>query len=260
MRVTKVNIESSTACNASCTFCPRPSMSRKPGEMSDELFHKVVGDAKSMGIRSCSPFLYGEPFVFPRIWEWLDYLRDEGVAVSLYTNAERLDVDRLVGYDNIRYVTCSLNAATGETYGKVMRGPRFDKVKRNISDLISKARFKVRVSFIRTPDNAHEAESFRMEYPGRARIGDYGNWTGDLESVRPKNKRVPCWVLFHHITVLWDGRVVPCCMDCDAKQVLGDANRQTLGEIWDSYAWMRDKHAALDFDIPVCRECDYNVG
>ena len=59
--------------------------------------------------------------------------------------------------------------------------------------------------------------------------------------------------------ILWYGRVVPCCSDYDGKLILGDANKQTLQEIWDSYEWLREKHKKLEWnDVPICKDCDYN--
>ncbi len=255
----KINFESSTFCNARCTFCPRYEMTRPMGEMSDELFHKIIKDGKAMGVKYYSPFMNGEPFVFPRIWEWLDYMEKEEVMVSLYTNAEFMDVDRLVKYKNIWYVNCSLNAATKETYDKVMRGPDYERVLKNIRDLFRKAPFSVRVSFIITSDNVHEVEQFKSMYRRRKFCG-FANWTGDKQnSLARSGDRVPCNVLFTQMFVLWNGLVVPCCMDYNGKQILGDANRQTLKEIRDNAAWMRDKHRRHEFDIPVCQNCNYNV-
>lgn len=255
----KINFESSTACNAKCTFCPRYDMTRPMGEMSDELFYKIIKDGKDMGIKFYSPFMNGEPFVFPRIWQWLDYMEKEGVWVSLYTNAEFMDVDRLVKYKNIHYVNCSVNAATKETYDKVMRGPKFETVKKNIDALFKKARFMVRTSFITADENVHEVELFKSMYR-RKKVNWFANWTGDRHSsLERKGDRGPCYVLFHQMFILWDGRVVPCCMDYDGKQILGDANKQTLKEIWKNTSWMRDKHKRHEFDVPVCKNCNYNV-
>lgn len=254
----KINFESSTACQARCTFCPRDNMTRPKGEMSDELFHKIIREGKAMGIKRYSPFLYGEPFIFPRIWQWLDYMEREGVWVALYTNAEFMDVDRLIKYKNIHYVTCSLNAATKETHAKVMRGPKYEAVKKNVDELFKKATFRVRTSFIRTDENIHEVDLFKSMYRKRA-VGDFTNWTGDRSSFRKVTKRVPCYLLFHQMCILWDGKVVPCCNDYNAKQVLGDANKQSLKEIWENAAWIREKHRNLDFNIPVCKDCDYNI-
>ena len=64
----KIQFESSTACNAKCTFCPRYDMTRPKGEMSDELFYKIIKEGKEIKDSVFIPFLNGEPFVFPRIW------------------------------------------------------------------------------------------------------------------------------------------------------------------------------------------------
>jgi len=255
----KINFESSTNCNARCTFCPRYEMTRLMGEMSDDLFHKIIKDGKEMGIRRFSPFMNGEPFVFSRIWEWLDYMQKERVSVSLFTNAEYLDVDRLIKYKNIEYVNCSLNAVTKETYDKVMRGPDFEACKRNAENLMKNAPFRTRVSFVKCDDNIHELEEFKKIFP-KNKVCGFANWTGDRQAkVARKGKKVPCWVLLNQIFILWDGRVVPCCMDYNGKQILGDVNKNSIKEIWDSYAWMREKHQNYEFDIPVCSKCNYNV-
>lgn len=255
----KINIESSTSCNAKCTFCPRYEMTRPMGEMSDKLFHKIIKEGKEMGVRHFSPFMNGEPFVFSKIWQWLDYMEKEGVGVSLYTNAEFVDVDRLVKYKNIRYVNCSVNAATKETYDKIMRGPDYKRVLKNVQELFKKAPFTVRASFIKNELNIHEIDDFRRMFK-RVKIEQFDDWTGDRHSkYERKGQKIPCYVLLKQMFILWDGRVVPCCMDYNAKMVLGDANKQHLKDIWDSNQWMHDKHLNLDFNIPICKSCNYNV-
>ena len=66
--------------------------------------------------------------------------------------------------------------------------------------------------------------------------------------------------MFNQMFILWDGKVVPCCMDYNAKMVLGDANKQHLKEIWESYEWMREKHRQEKWgEIPICKTCNYNT-
>lgn len=68
----KIQFESTTKRNAKCKFCPRYDMTRPQGEMSDELFHKIIEEGKKFRKAHFVPFLNGEPFVFSRIWGWLD--------------------------------------------------------------------------------------------------------------------------------------------------------------------------------------------
>lgn len=257
----KIQFESSTACNAKCTFCPRYDMTRPMGEMSDELFHKIIKEGKEMRKAFFVPFLNGEPFVFPRIWEWLDYMRDEKVRVHIYTNTEFIDVDRLVKYPNISVICCSVNAATKETYDKVVRGPNYVVVKIKVEDLIKKShKAKVYVSMVIVDENQHEVEMFKKMWGKSAIFGEFKNWGGARHcKIEKIGERKPCWALLNTMSILWDGRVVPCCMDYDGKLILGDVNKQTLMEIWHQSHWMRKCHRRLDFSMVPCRDCNHNI-
>lgn len=256
----KIQFESSTACNAKCVFCPRSDMTRLTGMMSDELFHKIIKEGKELGVKVFSPFLNGEPFVFPKIYKWLDYMEKEGVKVILYTNGEFLNVDKLIKYSNIDLVNCSFNGATKETYDKVMRGPNFEKTKENIKDLINRAPFRVLVSMIITEENAREQKLFKKMWGRRAKLGGYANWAGARHSaLEKKGKRKPCYHLLNHMTILWDGRVNLCCMDYDGKVILGDLNKQSLREILKNIEPLRKRHKLLDFNMPLCNVCNLNA-
>ena len=256
----KLQFESSTQCNAKCTFCPRYDMKRPQGEMSDGLFHKIIKEGKEMGASEFLPFLNGEPFVFPRIWEWLDYMRENKCRVYLFTNAELMDVDRIIKYPNIRYVCCGINAATYETHKKIMRGPDYDTVVRKVDDLIKRAPFKVFASMVVVEDNKHEVDLFKRIWRKNAIFGEFKNWGGARHDKMEKTgKRKPCISLMNSITILWDGRVVPCCLDYDGKLILGDANKQSLREIWKQYREIRGEHYKLNFDYEPCQNCNQNI-
>jgi MoaA/NifB/PqqE/SkfB family radical SAM enzyme len=256
----KIQFESTTDCNASCTFCPRYDMTRPRGEMSDGLFHKIVREGQEFDHAYYHPYLNGEPFVFPRIWEWLDYMEALGLEVHLSTNAELMDVGRLVKYKCIHSVGCSINAATKETYDQVVRGPDYDRVVANVDELIEKAPFKVMVSMVVVEENKHEVGLFRRRWGRRAGLGEFKNWTGDRRNgLERTGKRIPCWGLHRTMNILWDGRVVACCMDYDGKLVLGDVNQHSLIEIYHRANWVRKRNRELDFSLPSCKECNHNI-
>jgi len=259
----KINMECTTYCSASCNFCPRVDMDRPKGEMSDELFRKIIKDGKNIRVKRYSPFLMGDPFVFPRIWEWLDYMAKEDVIASLYSNGSHLDVERIVKYKNIDYLDISLNAATAETHSKVMHigGNKFNDIVDKIRFLEKNAPFSVRTSFVKTSENVHELEQFKKMFR-RHKVCGMANWKGARHDLleRKMDGRVPCGVALTQMFVLTDGRVVPCCMDFDGKHVLGDANKQTLGEIWDG-AGKKFRGMQMERrwnEIPICKGCNYN--
>ncbi|MCX6701998.1 MAG: radical SAM/SPASM domain-containing protein [Candidatus Zambryskibacteria bacterium] len=255
----KINIESSTVCQGHCSFCPTRGMTRKMGMMSDELFHKVIKEGKEMGIKVYSPFMTGEPFLFPKIYQWMDYMTKEDVMINLYTNGEFMDVDRLVKYPNVCSVTVSLNGATKETHEKIMGISNFDKIKAKIEDLIKKAHFGVMVSMVITEDNLHEVELFKKMWGEHAFCGRFINYAGAKHSSLEKSGiKKPCSHL-RVMNILWDGRVPLCCLDYDGQVILGDVNKQSLREIWNNARPIRNRHHALDFDMPLCRDCNFNI-
>ena len=255
----KLQFESSTFCNARCTFCPRYEMTRPMGQMSDELFHKIIKEGKELGITTYLPFLNGEPFIFPRIYEWLDYMEKEGVRVILYTNAELMDVDRLIKYKNIDLVNCSFNGATKETYEKVMPGLDYDIAKKNIEDLIAKSKFRIRVTMVVVDENVKEKALFRKMWGERTYFAYYNNWGGKKpREIEATGIQRPCVKIFNNTTILWDGRVNLCCMDYDGEVIFGDLNKEHLKDILEKMMEIKKRHKKLDFDMPLCKNCNAN--
>src|SRR5262249_47912810 len=61
----EVHIETLAMCNASCTFCPYPTMERQGDRMSDALIDKIIDDLTKIpqNIRfNIAPFKVNEPF------------------------------------------------------------------------------------------------------------------------------------------------------------------------------------------------------
>lgn len=256
----RISFEASSYCNAKCVFCPQSQMKRKRGEMSDELFHKIIKEGKELNAQGFYPFLNGEPFVFPKIYKWLDYMEKEKVNVYLYTNADRMNVDRILKYTCIRTINCSLNATTKKTHKKLMRGPNFRKAVRNTKKLIAQAKnFRVRVSMIELPENASEKEDFKKTWGSLAKFCFCKNWLGYNNEKNKDDPKIPCYYLRNYIAVLWDGRVALCCMDYEGKVIIGDLNKESLRDIWTKLAPLRKRQRYLDFDMPLCRDCNVNI-
>jgi len=265
-RPMNIQFEGLSRCNASCTFCPYTDMKRQKGEMSEELFHKIVKEGKKLKCKSFSPFLNGEPFLDPKIFNWLDYMEKEGVWVSLYTNCSLLNkekIDRLLKYKNIVQIVCSINAATKETHEKLMHLKNFDEIVENVKYLLSKnPYFRVMCSMALLEENKHECADFKRMWGRRhTRIAQFVNWAGykhnPIEALIPKEKH-----FCHHLKnmyVLWDGRVCLCCMDYDGKVITGNLNTQTVKEVWDNSKWIRDKQLEGKYDeLELCKDCNLN--
>jgi radical SAM protein with 4Fe4S-binding SPASM domain len=236
-------------------------MKRKGGEMTDELFYKIVDEAVEMGVTHIIPFLNGEPFLFPRLFEWLDYLKAKGMTFTLYTNASLMTkekADKINTYDNINCLALSFHGYDKESYELQMRIP-YERSKANVDYFVSIAKIPYTVNMIASAINTPHIEEFRKTWGAEHTfIAAYANWAGKRPASM-KGVRRPCERVLSEMTVYWDGRVNLCCMDSDAGVILGDLNTQTVREVWESNQWMRDKHKAYDFDLPLCRDCNFNM-
>lgn len=252
--------EPTTSCNSNCVFCPRDIMKRKGGQMSDGLFHKIIKEGKEMNVGYFYPQFMGEFFLHPKAYEWLDYMEKERVRVRIFTNAEFIDVDRLIKYKNISCFTCGINAATKETHDKVMRKPDFDKVVDNTKNLIAKAPFKVRASLVITKENYSEIDSFKKIWGKDAVVKDCANWLGAVKPyIEHKEMSKRCRRVSGSLPIFWDGRVPLCCQDYEGKIIFGDANKEHLKDIFKRRNPIRKRHRKLDYSMIPCRDCNFNT-
>ncbi|WP_199919441.1 SPASM domain-containing protein [Helicobacter enhydrae] len=77
------------------------------------------------------------------------------------------------------------------------------------------------------------------------------DWSGGVKK--------KCHALISQIAFLADGKVVPCCIDCDGGIVLGDIGTQTLEEIFQSPTFVAMKKGFLR-GVAVhkqCQQCTY---
>ena len=85
-----MEIEFSRRCNYRCPYCyvPRnPDLARElaRGEIKD-----LMRQAKALGARKII-ILGGEPSIYPHLLEMIDFIRDRGMAVEMFTNGSGID-------------------------------------------------------------------------------------------------------------------------------------------------------------------------
>ena len=70
-----------------------------------------------------------------------------------------------------------------------------------------------------------------------------------------------CWRLWHAPVITWDGLVVPCCFDKDAKHRMGDLKNKPFKEIWKEpeYIDFRRKILKGRGEIDICANCSEGV-
>lgn len=275
--------ETTNICNLRCIMCPYPEMTRRTGVMALDLFQKVVDEIKPYA-RYIGLHNFGEPLLNPALPRFIDYAAGAGLRTWLSTNATLLTEAKSLELLDSRLdvIIFSLDGATKATYEKVRRQGQFEETKTNVERFLElKKKRNARrpltiVQIIDMMNTEPEVAGFKEEWRGKADqvlVKAFATWSDQVGGIkelakggqRPQphaGKRPPCLYLWRSLVVQWDGTIVLCCNDFDNKIVGGDANRQSLREVWNS-PLMRDlraRHLRGDFGTPICRDCREWIG
>jgi len=66
-----------------------------------------------------------------------------------------------------------------------------------------------------------------------------------------------CWKMWHSCVMTWDGAIVPCCFDKDAKYTMGNINEQSFREIWNGEKYLNFRSRLFENrkEIDICTNC-----
>ena len=261
--LTSLIIEPTNTCNLRCTFCfVTEGMTREEGFMDFELFKKVIDD--SPGLEHLCMHNWGEPLLHKDIFRMIDYAKSAGVAwVVMNTNGTLLTdkmIQRIIdcGLDIIRF---SIDGSA-ETFKKI-RGVELGKIERNIIKLKeAKEQYRPELGM---------GVVFTVEEETQEDVDAYiCHWESIVDHVRVQPKLIrsprtevcpePFGKDYGKLVVLWDGRVIPCCVDYNATLTLGNAWQSPVSELWQGQEIdrLREQHLSGNFPTACvdCNECE----
>lgn len=262
-KLTSLIIEPTNTCNLRCTFCfVTEGMNRAEGFMDFDLFKKVIDD--SPGLEHLCMHNWGEPLLHKDIFRMFDYAAQAGVRhIVMNTNGTLLTdkmIDRIVD-SPLSIIRFSIDGSP-ETFQRV-RGVALDKIERNILKLKEKKEARrpglgMGVVFTVEEDTHQDVEAY------------IDHWKNIVDHVRTQAKLIqnprkeicpePFGKDYGKLVVLWDGTVIPCCVDYNASLKLGNAWEQPVMDLWQGaeIERLRDQHRSGNFpDTCVnCNECE----
>ena len=236
------NIEPTNACGMKCIMCPRNYMKREIGYMDIKLFEKIIKQMKYNSRIVLHHF--GDPLLHPKIVEMIKICHKYKIQASFSTNPSSLTKDKIneILDSKLDFLHISLDGATKETYEKIRKGlADYDIALKNIDNFLkekNKRKSKLpetTIAIIRMKETKNEINSFKKKWSNKkgiehVEVKDFITWDGSMDNITKladeyshKFKRkyyYPCFWPWGKLTVLWDGKVVPCCFDYDAKLVL----------------------------------------
>lgn len=273
-----VHLETSTMCNARCFMCPHSEMKRC-GDMDFHLYKKVVDDAVSHNVQLITPFVMGEPFMFPDIYKYLDYLKDKPVEINLYTNGSLLNKEhaiKLQKYTPRLHLTISFYGYDRGSYENNM-GLDFDDSQNSIKEfMLNNKNIPVVIYMALRPEERIYVPQYINLWDGlnfgEITFVEYGDWAGKRPIVKSKLDymrenpsayiRKPCVYVQHHLFVLYDGRVSLCCLDYEGDVILGDMNEQTVSEVLEGNTrqyYLNSHINGLQHELKLCSTCSIGI-
>lgn len=105
-KVRMLYLEVTHRCNARCITCYTKAGKEKPDVLTLEEKMSVIAQAKALGAKSVSLSGSGEPLLYERLFDLIDYIRRVGMQVVIFTNGTTLDeptAERLIGHGVITY-------------------------------------------------------------------------------------------------------------------------------------------------------------
>ncbi len=286
------SIEPTNVCNLRCPECPSGSgwLTRGRGYMSLVDYARVL-DVLTPWCRYLTLYMQGEPTLHPAFAEMVRMAKGKKIYVATSTNGQcvtwRVAHDLvLAGLDKI---IVSVDGATQSSYERYRRGGNLEKAWSAVRLLsmakrrVGAVKPKVEVQMLVFSHNEHEialvreramgegADDFVVKTaqfyaqpqslvspPTDARLSRYE--TDACGALRLK-RRLPnrCWHLLTHAAVTWQGDVVPCVFDKDARYVLGNLLRQDAKSIWrgEVAEEFRRRVWTERREIDICRNCCY---
>lgn len=252
-----LNIELSGLCNLNCRSCPLDG--KRKDFMSAELFGKILDEVLSNNIiiREIALFNGGESLLNPNFGDILKIIERKKSEfkrkgkhfpwINIITNATMLHrwEDAIISTNAIDEIRFSVDGGNKKDFEYNRRGANWEDVLQKINSFLDKnTGIKTVIESLISPDAKKSKEFLELikktdEYMPRLPH----NWDGKNKFdekidklAKTSHQYTPkdgfCDIILNSIVILADGRVVPCCVDINAKGVLGDVKTDKFLNIY----------------------------
>jgi len=233
-------------------------------------------------------FFQGEPYINKDLPSMISYAQSKNIFISISTNGH------FVNEKNVDYVLdnapdkliFSIDGLDEQSYQKYRVGGTFEQADRGLRELIKRKTERglkrpfVEFQFIVMKQNEHQLEDVKRycneigvdklvfktmqisSYENALKFlptnKKYRRYMLNQNSFKIKNKiKNHCFALWRTSVITWDGRVVPCCFDKDAENLMGMVNGRSFSDIWYSkkYVDFRKKILSNRKSVSMCTNC-----
>ena len=285
-----IAIEPTTSCNLRCPECPSGLRDfTRPTGMLDEKFFRETIDQLASHLLYLTFYFQGEPFLNPKFLDMVKYAAAKKIFTSTSTNAHYFDdsVAKRTIESGLDRLIISIDGTTQETYSSYRIGGELEKVIEGTKKIIQwkkemrSSTPQVIFQFLVVKPNEHQVEDVKRlaeelgvdevllktaqiyDYengheliPGQEKYSRYKKLKGGKWVIKNELQN-HCWKMWSSNVITWDGSVVPCCFDKDAKHKLGSLKNNSFEKIWFSEEYNRFRASVMRSrsEIDICKNC-----
>lgn len=278
-------IEITNACNLACTGCALQmeegiSMQAKRQMIDFDMYCRIVDDVKDH-LLFLVPYLGGESFLNPQIFDAIKYASDRGISVSATTagSYSRIqDFGAKISESGLDFLFFSISGTEQEIYENFHRKGDLAKVIANIKDVTrfpKHRRPRVCIRYLRTEYNKDDIvnlPAFTRELG--ADFFEIRQVDGTLEAVdtmTSKEAAIPaddftdsCPWLWASMVIKANGAVIPCCYDYYGIPEVGSVADESSGvlDVWngEAYKKFRNTWYRAGSSLDCCAQCRPSIG
>ena len=283
------SVEPTNFCNLECPECPSGlgALTRPLGLLKFEKFKEVIdqiyGDCFYIQL-----FFQGEPYINKELPQMIKYAQSKNIYVSISTNGllineKKVDLildnapDKLIfsidgldekSYQNYRIggtfkdADSALRLFIKKKKEKMLKNPfvefQFIVMKQNEDQIEKVFEYGKEVGVDKVVLKTMQVSSYESANNFLPENEDYRRYIVSNGEVKMKGKMQDhCFALWRTSVVTWDGKIVPCCFDKDAKYEMGLLNGKSFEEIWNSDKYYKFRKAVLKNrkGIDMCTNC-----
>ena len=266
-----VDLELASVCNLRCPMCytisPHFKQNVNARVMDFALFTRVIDEIGGK-VPALRLSLRGEATVHPKFVECIRYAKDHGIKeISTLTHGGRLTPAFFarVQEAGIDWITISVDGVD-ETYERIRKPLKFNDLLENIQAI---KRYKDERGLVKPvikiqgiwpaiqedPQRYYDTFAPYVDLVAFNPLIDYLGKDADIEYVSDFS----CPQQYQRLVIGADGLVMKCSNDEENREVIGNANDQSVHEIWHGEAMqrVRDMHKEQRgfLNSPVCRRC-----
>jgi radical SAM protein with 4Fe4S-binding SPASM domain len=285
-----ISIEPTTSCNLRCPECPSGLRSfNRPTGMLDETFYQKTLNELHAELMYLTFYFQGEPYLNPKFLDMVRYAHEKKIFTSTSTNAHYLNDTnaRNTVESGLDRLLISMDGTSQETYEAYRVGGDLSKVIEGTRNLVKwkkalkSATPHLVLQFLVVKPNEHQipdlhklaeelgvdevrlktAQVYDYEHgnpliPSNSQYSRYEKKTDGTWRLK-NGLENHCWKLWQSPVITWDGLVVPCCFDKDAKHPMGDLQKVSFKEVWQGTAYRQFRSAVLRSrkEVDICKNC-----